>query len=93
MPVAKSAKKEAESWGSIGGADCADRESDVESDDAEAYDAYAPDAVGVSESNAEAEMYDSGASWHISPFWHHFVTYQPITPRPISAADMRRYQN
>jgi hypothetical protein len=35
----------------------------------------------------EAELYDSGASRHISPFRHRFITYQPITPRPISAAD------
>jgi len=78
-----------ESWASIGEADFADGESDVESDDAEAYDACTQEAASVSEGNAEAELYDSGASRHISPFRHRFVTYQPITPRPISAADKR----
>jgi hypothetical protein len=76
-----------ESWASIGEAVFADGESDVDSDDTEAYDTYMRDVVGVSEGNAEAELYDSGASRHISPFRHRFVTYQPITPRPISAAD------
>jgi hypothetical protein len=45
--------------------------------------------VSASEGNAEAELYDLGASHHISPFQHCFITYQPITPRPISAADNR----
>jgi hypothetical protein len=76
-----------ESWASIGEADFADSESG--SDDAKASDTYTQDAVSASEGNAEAELYDSGASRHISPFRHRFVTYQPITPRPISAADNR----
>ena len=71
-----------ESWASIGEADFTDSESD--SDDAKASDTYAQDVVSVSEGNVEAELYNSGASCHISPFWHHFITYQPITPRPIS---------
>ncbi len=74
-----------ESWASIGEANFTDSESD--SDDAKASDTYMQDAVSASEGNAEAKLYDSGASHHISPFRHHFVTYQPITPRPISAAD------
>ena len=37
----------------------------------------------------EAELYDSGASRHISPFRQRFTTYRPITPRPISTADKR----
>jgi len=45
------------------------------------------DAVSVSKGNVEAELYDLGALHHISPFWHHFVTYQPITSQPISVAD------
>src|SRR6266851_3027468 len=74
-----------ESWASIGEANFTDSESD--SDDAKASDTYMQDAVSASEGNAEAELYDSGALRHISPFRHHFVTYQPITPWPISVAD------
>jgi gag-polypeptide of LTR copia-type len=80
-----SSDTDVESWASIGEADFADSESG--SDDAKATDTYAQDAVSAIEGNAEAELYDSGASRHISPFQHRFVTYQPITPRPISAAD------
>ncbi len=78
-----------ESWASIGEADFTDGKSDVESDDAKAYDACVLEAASISEGNAEAKLYDSGALHHISPFWHCFVTYQPITPQPISAADKR----
>jgi hypothetical protein len=38
-------------------------------------------------SDPEAELYDLGASRHISPFQHHFLTYRPINPCPITAAD------
>ncbi|KAI0043512.1 hypothetical protein FA95DRAFT_1498499, partial [Auriscalpium vulgare] len=37
----------------------------------------------------EAELYDSGASRHMSPFRHRFTTYRAIDPRPITAADKR----
>ena len=37
----------------------------------------------------ESELYDSGASRHMSPFRHRFITYHPIDPRPITAADKR----
>jgi hypothetical protein len=33
------------------------------------------------------ELYDSGASQHMSPFRERFLTYQPIKPRPIVGAD------
>ncbi len=36
---------------------------------------------------AEAELYDSGASRHMSPFHERFVTYQDIPARPITAAN------
>ncbi len=36
---------------------------------------------------AEVELYDSGASCHMSPFHEHFVTYQDIPARPITAAN------
>ncbi len=74
-----------EFWASIGEADFADSESD--SNGTKASDTYTQDAVSASEGNVEAKLYDLGASRHISPFRHRFVTYQPITPWPISAAD------
>jgi hypothetical protein len=82
-----SSDTDVESWASIGEADFANSESG--SDDAKASDTYTQDAVSASEGNTEAELYDSGASRHISPFQHCFITYQPITPHPISAVDNR----
>ncbi len=35
----------------------------------------------------KSELYNSGASCHMSPFQHHFVSYHSIDPRPITAAD------
>ncbi len=29
----------------------------------------------------KSELYNSGASRHMSPFRHHFVSYRPIDPR------------
>jgi hypothetical protein len=66
-------------------ANFADTESN--SDDAKASDIKPQDVVSASISGAEAELYDSGALRHISPFRHCFMTYQSITPRPISVAD------
>ena len=43
--------------------------------------------VSSATSNPEANLYDSGASRHISPFQHHFLTYCPINPRLITTAD------
>jgi hypothetical protein len=34
-----------------------------------------------------SSLLDSGASCHISPFRHRFITYRETTPRPIFAAD------
>jgi hypothetical protein len=80
-----SSDMDVESWASIGEADFADSKSN--SNDAKVSDTYVQDAVSASEGNVEAELYNLGASCHISPFWHCFITYQPITPRPISAVD------
>ena len=44
-------------------------------------------AQGASE--AQCELYDSGASRHMSPFREQFVTYQKIDARPITAANNR----
>ena len=35
----------------------------------------------------KTELYDSGASRHMSPFWDQFITYQQTSPRPILAAN------
>ena len=35
----------------------------------------------------EGELYDSGASCHMSPFRHNFISYRPIPLCPIMAAD------
>lgn len=43
--------------------------------------------VHASSSDASTELYDSGASRHISPYHHHFVNYTSIVPKPITAAD------
>jgi len=37
--------------------------------------------------NAESELYDSGASRHMTPFHHRLINFTHITSRPITAAD------
>ncbi|EIW56712.1 uncharacterized protein TRAVEDRAFT_103859, partial [Trametes versicolor FP-101664 SS1] len=32
-------------------------------------------------------LFDSGATRHMSPHRHRFVSYEPIPPKPIQAAD------
>jgi transposase InsO family protein len=39
--------------------------------------------------NAESELYDSGASRHMTPFRHRLINFTPIASRPITAADKR----
>ena len=39
-----------------------------------------------------AELYNSGASQHFSPFHDQFVRFKTIPPRPISAAEKRTFQ-
>ena len=39
----------------------------------------------------EGELYDSGASCHMSPFRHNFFSFRPKPPRPIMAADKRLF--
>lgn len=41
----------------------------------------------LSKSRTESELYDSGASCHMSPFCQQFVSYRLIPPRPIMAVD------
>ena len=37
------------------------------------------------------ELYDSGASQHLSPYREHFINFVDITPKPIMAADKRTF--
>ena len=48
-------------------------------------------AAGSTRANdgVQTELYDSGASRHMSPFRDRFVTYRSIPPRAITAADKR----
>jgi hypothetical protein len=40
----------------------------------------------------QTELYDSGASRHMSPYREHFENYVSIMPKPIAAADKRYFQ-
>jgi hypothetical protein len=42
-------------------------------------------------SSTATELYDSGASRHMSPFQDHFVSYHAISPRMIVAADKQTF--
>ncbi|THH02199.1 hypothetical protein EW026_g594 [Hermanssonia centrifuga] len=35
----------------------------------------------------ETELYDSGVTQHMSPYRHHFIDFEAIPPKPISAAN------
>ncbi|KAF8150857.1 hypothetical protein B0H34DRAFT_665837, partial [Crassisporium funariophilum] len=46
--------------------------------------------VGTAETrHAESDLYDSGASRHMTPFRHRLLNYTKIPNRPITAADKR----
>jgi gag-polypeptide of LTR copia-type/Zinc knuckle len=40
----------------------------------------------------QVELYDSGASCHMSPFCDNFIKFISIVPKPITAADQRSFQ-
>ena len=69
--------------------------SSVEEDHSSVEDTYeahsedSEDQAASTTNSAEAELYDSGASRHITPSRQNFLTYRPINPRPITAADKR----
>ena len=53
---------------------------------------YAATVAGRSPAHVEqlhgaTELYDSGASWHMSPFHEHFITYKSILPCAITTTD------
>jgi hypothetical protein len=73
-----------ESWAAIVGADDA-------RDESESYNTLSVpiDSVALTSTRPEVELYDSGASQHMSPFSHRFTNLHPIPPRPITAANSR----
>ena len=48
--------------------------------------------VEVSVEGIQTELYDSGASHHMSPYCEHFENYTPIIPKLITAADKQYFQ-
>ena len=48
--------------------------------------------VGGCVEGFQTELYDSGASRHMSPYRDHFENYAPIAPKSITAADKRYFQ-
>lgn len=65
----------------------------VEVDDApsegECYDTQSAFTSSSALAKTESELYDSGASRHMSPFQHRFTNLRSIPPRPIIAANNR----
>ena len=57
--------------------------------DTEAAAAAGSSPVQVEHGNGASELYDSGASRHMSPYWEWFVTYHSIPPCAITTADKR----
>jgi hypothetical protein len=37
--------------------------------------------------NTETELFNSGASWHMSPYRHNFINFVPIRKKVLTAAD------
>jgi hypothetical protein len=48
-------------------------------------------SASTTDPTSEAEIYDSGASRHMSPFRHRFSSLRSIPPRPITAANNRKF--
>ncbi|PSR87021.1 hypothetical protein PHLCEN_2v5279 [Hermanssonia centrifuga] len=71
-------------------------EGNIEDVEGAAYTLTFEHALLAKESSAacefETELYDSGASRHMSPYHHRFLNFQSITPKPIGAADNRTFK-
>ncbi|THG92498.1 hypothetical protein EW026_g8418 [Hermanssonia centrifuga] len=71
-------------------------EGNIEDVEGTAYTLTFEHALLAKESSAackfEAEIYDSGASCHMFPYYHRFLNFQSITPKPIGAADNRTFK-
>jgi hypothetical protein len=48
-------------------------------------------AMGMQDNNIQCELFDSGASRHMSPHRKSFVTYRSINARPITAANNQTF--
>lgn len=48
--------------------------------------------VAGKQDGVKTELYDSGASHHMSPYQHHFLNYVSIVPKSITAADKHCFQ-
>ena len=64
---------------------------DEASDEGKSYSTLSAltDSAALTSAKSEVELYDSGASRHMSPFSHRFTNLHPIPPRPITAANNR----
>ncbi len=49
------------------------------------------DSAALGKSSIEIELFDSGASRHMSGYHHHFINFVEIQPKPITAADKRQF--
>ncbi len=68
-----------ESWAAIVNAD----------DDSESYNTLSAsiESVALTSPKPKVELYNSGASRHMSPFSHRFINLRSIAPRPITATN------
>ena len=78
----KQAEVDIEAWAAV---EEVDQDSAIESSEGFADE----DEGSYGTADVEAELYDSGASRHVSPFRHKFTTYQSIPPRAVVTADKR----
>ncbi|KJA26563.1 hypothetical protein HYPSUDRAFT_123008, partial [Hypholoma sublateritium FD-334 SS-4] len=46
---------------------------------------------GIGNSLVDVDLYDSGASRHMSGYRHRFINFINIAPKPIAAADKRSF--
>ena len=83
-------EQDGKSWSFVEEEYSADEDSLEDSEDLyEALSEDSQDQAMNASGNTEAELYDSGASRHTTPYRHRFTNYRTITPRPITAADKR----
>src|ERR1700678_1487854 len=63
------------------------------SDDEAAYNGLDTiQLAGVAKDSVEVDLYDSGATRHMSGFHHKFIDFVEIEPIPITAADKRTFK-
>jgi hypothetical protein len=76
--------------------DDSDAEELIQDDGCDAYTTTVTCATLVNAAGAdegvETDLYDSGASRHMSPYRHRFENYVSIAPKSITAADKRLFQ-